>query len=160
MAVLLSAENKASDAGHGSKGRALRIILGAIVGLVAWTIVVTVFDIVLRKSWVEYALVEKSLAFTLPMMIARLSESAVSSVLSGFVAALVAKERIKSSLAAGVVLLASFLPTHISIWHKFPPWYHLFFLTSLPVLSLVGGLLRRSAGNSKAAVAEAALPEA
>jgi hypothetical protein len=128
--------------------------------LLAWAIVVTAFDIVLRKSWPDYALVEKSLAFTLPMMIARLSESAVSSVLSGFVAALVAKERIKSSLAAGVVLLASFLPTHISIWHKFPPWYHLFFLTSLPLLSVLGGLLRRPAEISKQPVPDAAVPQA
>ena len=139
--------------------RALRIILGAIAGLVAWAIIVTACDIAIRKSWVEYALVEKSLVFTLPMMIARLCESAVSSVLSGFVAALVAKERIKSSLAAGVVLLASFLPTHISIWHKFPAWYHLVFLTSLPLLSLVGGLLRRSVGVSQTAVAQVAVPE-
>jgi hypothetical protein len=156
-----STQNNASSIRNGSKSRrALRILLGAIAGLLAWAIVVTAFDIALRKSWPDYALVEKSLAFTLPMMIARLSESAVSSVLSGFVAALVAKERIKSSLAAGVVLLASFLPTHISIWHKFPPWYHLFFLTSLPLLSLAGGYLWRPGGASKPALKDVALPEA
>jgi hypothetical protein len=137
----------------------MRIIFGAVAGVVAWTIVVTACDIVIRKSWVEYALVEKSLAFTLPMMIARLAESAACSVLSGFVAALAAKERIKSSLAAGLVLLAAFLPVHISIWHKLPVWYHLVFFTSLPLLSLAGGLLRRPDGVSKPVVAEAALPE-
>jgi hypothetical protein len=153
MAVSLSTENKSTHAGNGSRGRrALRIILGAIAGLVAWAVVVTAFDIILRKSWVDYALVEKSLAFTLPMMMARLSESAVSSVLSGFVAALVAKERTKSPLAAGVVLLALFLPAHISIWHKLPVWYHLTFFTSLPLLSLAGGLLTRSARASSAVV--------
>jgi hypothetical protein len=150
----------ASNAVNNKRRRAIRIVLGALAGVVVWAIAVTVCDIVIRKSWVEYALVEKSLAFTLPMMITRLSESAACSMLSGYVAALVAKERIKSSLAAGVVLLASFLPTHISIWHKFPAWYHLVFLTSLPLLSLVGGLLRRPARISKPAIAEAALPEA
>lgn len=119
----------------------MRITLGALASVVVWLIVVTACDIVIRKLWPEYAQVEKSLVFTLPMMIMRLSESAACSVLSGFVAALVAKERIKSSLAAGVVLLALFLPVHISIWSKFPPWYHLVFLTSLPVLSLAGGFL-------------------
>ncbi|MFZ3245309.1 MAG: hypothetical protein WA185_09555 [Candidatus Acidiferrales bacterium] len=150
----------ASNTGGSKKRRAIWIVLGAIAGVVAWTIAVTACDIVIRKSWVEYALVEKSLAFTLPMMITRLSESAVCSVLSGFVAALIAKERIKSAAIAGVILLALFLPVHISIWSKFPPWYHLVFLTSLPVLSIAGGLLRRPARVSKTAVAEAALPEA
>jgi hypothetical protein len=138
-----------SKRGNDGKGwRVVRIILGVVAGLVAWTIIVTAFDIALRKSWHEYALVEKSLVFTLPMMIARLSESAVSSVLSGFAAAVVAKNRITAALIAGLITLAAFLPTHISIWHKFPVWYHLIFLTSLPVLSVAGGLLRRPAGVS------------
>ncbi len=119
----------------------MRIFLGALAGVVVWVIVVTVCDLVVRKLWIGYEQVEKSLAFTLPMIFVRLSESAACSVLSGFVAALVAKERVKSALAAGVVLLALFLPVHISIWSKLPPWYHLVFLTSLPVLSLAGGLL-------------------
>ena len=130
--------------------RVMRMILGVIVALAVWTIVVTACDIAMRKLWVDYALVEKSLVFTLPMKIMRLSESALSSLVSGFVGALVSKERIKSPLAAGVLILAMFLPSHISIWHKFPVWYHLTFLTSLPVLSLAGGLLRRPAGASGA----------
>jgi hypothetical protein len=132
--------NRGNDS---TRRRALRIFLGALAGVVVWVIVVTACDLVVRKLWIGYEQVEKSLAFTLPMMFARLSESAACSVLSGFVAALVAKERVKSALAAGVVLLALFLPVHISIWSKFPPWYHLVFLTSLPVLSLAGGFLWR-----------------
>lgn len=144
----LSTGDVALAAGNESKGRrVVRIILGAIAGVVVWAIVVTACDVVVRKLWPEYAQVEKSLVFTLPMMIMRLSESAACSVLSGFVAALTAKERIKSSLAAGVVLLALFLPVHISIWSKLPVWYHLVFFTSLPVLSLAGGFLRRVAGE-------------
>ncbi|HEV2289270.1 MAG TPA: hypothetical protein VGR81_09990 [Candidatus Acidoferrales bacterium] len=129
-----------------------RIILAVIAGLIAWAVVVTVCDIAMRKLWIDYALVEKSLVFTLPMKIMRLLESGVSSVVSGFVVALVAKERIKTPLATGVVTVAMFLPTHISIWHKFPVWYHLTFFTSLLVLSVAGGLLRRPAKASSAAV--------
>ncbi|MFZ0212990.1 MAG: hypothetical protein WBE20_13580 [Candidatus Acidiferrales bacterium] len=155
------ANGDVSNRGNDSKGRrAIRIALGALAGVVVWTVVVTAIDIVIRKLWPQYALVEKSLVFTLPMMIMRLSESAACSVLSGFVAALVARERVKSPAAAGLVLLALFLPFHISIWSKFPVWYHLVFFTSLPVLSLAGGLLRKPAGISKAVVAEATLPEA
>ena len=137
-----------SKRGNDSKGwRVVRIILGAIAGVVVWLIAVTVCDVIIRKLWVEYAQVEKSLVFTLPMMIARLLESAVISVLSGFVAALIANERAKSSAAAGLVLLAFFLPFHISIWSKFPVWYHLVFFTSLPLLSLAGGYLWRFVGE-------------
>lgn len=152
--------NASSTATNGKGRRVIRMILGVVAGLVVWTIVVTACDIAVRKLWIEYAQVEKSLAFTLPIMLTRLSMSAACSVLSGFVAALVAKEKIKSALAAGMVLLALFLPVHISIWSKLPVWYHLVFFTSLSVLSLGGGLLRRPAGASRAAVAEAAFPEA
>lgn len=153
-------ENRAARDGRGSKGRhVLRIILGVLVGLAVWTAVVTACDITMRKLWIDYALVEKSLVFTLPMKIMRLLESGVSSVVSGFAVALVAKERIKWPLATGVLILAMFLPSHIAIWHKFPVWYHLTFFASLPLLSLAGGLLRRTAGVSTPAVAEAALPE-
>jgi len=31
---------------------------------------------------------------------------------------------------------------HYSIWDKFPIWYHLTFLVSLPLLSAIGGSLR------------------
>ena len=152
-----STENGIPRAGRDSKGRlVLRIILGVIAGLVVWAVVVTVCDIALRKSWPDYALVEKSLAFTLPMMIARLAESAVSSLVSGFAVALVAKERIKSPLVAGILILAMFLPVHISIWHKLPVWYHLTFFASLPLLSLAGGLLMRSGGASRTVVTSAA----
>ncbi|MGB6875989.1 MAG: hypothetical protein WBD87_08130 [Candidatus Acidiferrales bacterium] len=135
----LATKNGATHAGNDSKGRrVMRIILGAIAGVIVWTVVVTACDIAVRKLWIEYALVEK---------------------LSGFVAALIAKERVKSA-AAGLVLLAIFLPVHISIWHKLPVWYHLVFFTSLPVLSLAGGLLRRPAGISQTPATQAALPEA
>ncbi len=153
-------ENRAEHAvKNGSGRRVMRIILAVVAGLVVWTVVVTVCDIAMRKLWIEYALVEKSLVFKLPMKIMRLLESGVSSLVSGFAVALVAKERIKSPLATGVLILAMFLPSHISIWHKFPLWYHLTFFASLPLLSLAGGLLQRTAGISKPAAAEAALPE-
>ena len=149
----LSSESGARHAGNDSKGwRALRIILGVIAGLVVWTVVVTACDIAMRKLWIDYALVEKSLVFTLPMKIMRLLESGMSSLVSGFAVALVAKERIKWPLATGVLILAMFLPTHISIWHKFPVWYHLTFFSSLLLLSLAGGLLWRPGKISRAAV--------
>lgn len=157
--MALSNQNRAAANGGGAR-RVTRIIVGVVVGLIVWTVVVTVCDVAMRKLWIDYALVEKSLVFTLPMKIMRLLESGVSSVISGFAVALVAKERIKWPLLTGALILAMFLPSHISIWHKFPVWYHLTFFASLPLLSLAGGLLRRRGGASRPTVAEAAIPEA
>jgi hypothetical protein len=121
----------------------LRQIGGAVVGVIAWGIVVTVLNLGLRHGWPAYAAVEKAMLFTVPMMAARLSISGISSLVSGFVAAAIGR-RGQAALIAGVLLLLIFLPIHYMIWSKFPLWYHLTFLTSLPVLSIIGGQFSRS----------------
>ncbi len=117
----------------------LRLILGIIVGVLVWGVLVTILNLGLRHGWSDYAAVEKAMTFTLPMMIARLSMSGVSSLAGGAVASAISRERLRAALGAGVILLALFIPVHLSIWTKFPIWYHLTFLTSLPVLSVIGG---------------------
>jgi hypothetical protein len=42
------------------------------------------------------------------------------------------------SLAGALVVI--FLPV-ITLWKRFPPWYHVVFLASLVVVTLLGGLL-------------------
>ncbi|HEY5238099.1 MAG TPA: hypothetical protein VIJ62_06940 [Rhizomicrobium sp.] len=126
-----------------------RMIGGAVAGIVVWIVVVTVLNLGLRYSWHDYAAVEKAMIFTFPMMAARLLESAVSSIVSGWAAATIGK-RLLSAKIAGLVLFLLFLPLHYSIWNKFPAWYHLTFLTSLVVLSVVGGMLARKPGAQPA----------
>ncbi|MBI3675081.1 MAG: hypothetical protein HY243_00485 [Proteobacteria bacterium] len=122
----------------------LRKILGIVAGVIAWGVVVTLLNMGLRTAWPEYAVIDKAMtfAFTVPMMAARLSESAVSSLVSGYLASLISKERAWTALLTGLVLLAIFAFIHYQIWNKLPLWYHLTFLMSLPVLSLIGGRLR------------------
>jgi hypothetical protein len=121
----------------------LRILAGAIAGVVVWFIVVTILNFGLRSAWADYAAVEKAMSFTVPMMIARLTESGISSIIGGMVAARMGRDRLQSALAAGIILLALFVPIHYSLWHRFPIWYHVTFLTSLVVFSIVGGYLVR-----------------
>jgi len=116
----------------------LRLFGGVVVGIVAWIVIVTVLNLGLRYGLPGYAAVEKAMNFTLAMMFARLSISAVSSLVSGYVAALASKGG-WAPWIAGTLLLALFLPEHYSIWSRFPIWYHLTFLISLPLLSVVGG---------------------
>jgi len=118
-------------------------ILGIVAGVVAWAVIASVLNLGLRHGWADYAAVEKAMAFTVPMMIARLGESALSSLASGYLAALVARGARSAALGAGVVLLLLFIPVHYQLWHSFPIWYHLTFLVLLPVLSWLGGTLLR-----------------
>ncbi len=119
----------------------LRSIGGIVAGLVVWAIVVTVLNLGLRYGMPGYAAVEKAMLFTVPMMAARLSISAVSSLASGYAAAAIGRRQMPA-IVAGIIMLLLFIPVHYSIWDKFPIWYHLTFLISLPVLSALGGTLR------------------
>jgi len=126
-----------------------RLIGGMIAGAVVWFVVVTILNLGLRYGWHDYAAVEKSLHFTLPMMVARLTESGISSIASGVIASLVGRNRFQSALGAGVILLLPFAYFHSQIWSMFPVWYHLTFLTSLVVLSILGArLVAPSAGTT------------
>jgi len=122
----------------------LRTIWGAILGPIVWLALATALNLVLRYTWHDYAMVEKAMTFTVPMMAARLTVSGIGSLVGGVAAAAVGRNRVASPLLAGLILLAIFAPFHLTIWPKFPIWYHLTFLISLPVLSLLGGRLARS----------------
>jgi hypothetical protein len=125
----------------------LRLIGGVIAGIIVWIVVVTVLNLGLRYGMTGYAAVEKAMLFTLPMMVARLTISGISSLISGYAAAAAGKRQL-AALIAGVVLLLPFLWVHYQIWHNtpnlFPIWYHLTFLISLPVLSIIGGRFARA----------------
>jgi hypothetical protein len=121
----------------------LRLIGGVIAGIVGWFVVVTAIDVAMRYGWHDYAAVEKAMTFTLPMMIARLSESAVSSLAGGYIAARIDKGG-WAPLLAGTLLLLPFAYEHYQLLHRFPLWYHATFLLSLPVLSWVGGKFVRA----------------
>lgn len=121
----------------------IRLIGGVIAGVVAWIVIVTILNLGLRHGWSDYAEVEKAMKFTFPMMAARLAMSGISSLAGGFLAALVEKGR-RAPLISGAILLVLFLPVHYNMWAKFPVWYHLTFLLSLPILAWAGGKLWRS----------------
>ena len=119
----------------------LRKVLGTLAGLLAWIVIVTVLNFGLRAALPGYAAVEKAMAFTLVMMVGRLAISFVSSLASGFIATKVGDH--SSALIAGVILLILFVPVHYQNRSKFPVWYHLSFLASLPLLSIAGSRLAR-----------------
>jgi hypothetical protein len=120
----------------------LKPIAGVVVGVVVWGLVAMGLDYGLRHFWPAYATVERAMLFTIPMMIARLLESAASTLFAGYIAAKIDGGG-SAALIAGIILLIIFAPIHYSIWAHFPIWYHLTFLVSLPLLAWVGGRLAR-----------------
>ena len=116
-----------------------RTILGVIAGLVVWLTIVTVAGLIMRGAWPDYASVADAMTFTLPMMLARLVIAALATLAMGVVTAVIAGPSMRARLLPGVLLLAVFIPVHITLWDKFPVWYHLTFLMSLVPLAYLGG---------------------
>ena len=72
---------------------------------------------------------------------ARLLMAIVTSVVTGAVTGWISRSSRWPRLIVGSVVLAMFVPVHIAIWSKFPPWYHLTFLLTIIPAVLVGALL-------------------
>jgi hypothetical protein len=113
-------------------------ILGVVGGLMVWVVAVVVAGVLLRSLWPAYVAASGDMSFTLPMKLTRLSIGALTTLAAGAVAALIGRST-WMAVVTGAILLLIFIPDHISLWDKFPVWYHLWFLTSLVPLALVGG---------------------
>jgi hypothetical protein len=118
----------------------LRQIGGVVGGVVVWFLIANVGNHVLRVTWPGYSEVEVATTFTLGMLIARLLLGAISSLCAGFAAAWVTNRSMFAIKSLAGLLLIMFLPV-ITLWERFPPWYHVVFLASVVVVTLLGGLL-------------------
>ena len=120
----------------------LRIILGVVAGFIVWSILWVGVDAGLRAVWISYDESVKAMTFSSSMLIVPLILSAIVSVVSGFVAALIAKENSKSPLILGIVLLIVGIFVQMGVWDKIPLWYHLAFWILLVPMTVLGGKLR------------------
>ena len=120
----------------------LRIFLGIIVGFVVWSILWVGIDAVLRAVWSGYDESVKAMTFSTTMLIVPLVLSVFCSIISGFVAALIAKENSKSPLILGILLLIVGIFVQVNVWDKIPLWYNLAFWILLIPMTVLGGRLR------------------
>ena len=120
-----------------------RNVLGVALGLVAWIVVASIGNRMLRAGIAGYGDAEAAMAFTQPMLLARLLLGAVSSLVAGYVAAWSCRSSDGGVKALVGALLVISVPMHIALWARFPAWYHLIFLVSLAVLAIAGSKLRR-----------------
>src|SRR5215204_839369 len=132
-----------------------RIILGAIVGFIVWTILLIGSDqiwIALSPDWYGKHQTELQAAVTnkTPLMadstilLIAVIRSAILSIITGFIAAWIARENFKSPLLLGVFLLAFGSFIHSMILNNVPIWYHFLILLPLIPLAIFGGKLKRN----------------
>jgi hypothetical protein len=124
----------------------MKRILGVVAGLVVWMLLASAAGLILRAAWPEYSAVAASMAFTLPMKVARLSIGALATIAAGLLTAVITRST-GAALVVGAVLLLLFIPQHVMLWNQFPVWYHLTFLSSLVPLSYAGGRMVVGSGT-------------
>jgi hypothetical protein len=121
--------------------RVIRFVAVLAVGLLVWVVVATLGNFVLRAIIHDYHTEEVAVSFSLISQIARLALGVVSTAVATAAAVALGRGGVGAPLALGFLLLALFVPVHVSLWQKFPVWYHLFFLASLPLVAYVVGKL-------------------
>jgi len=130
----------------------LRIILGVIAGFFAWAIVWFGSERVLSVIWPAFgaqqsafqAAIENEVPFTgeTTFLLTQIVLATVVSVISGFLAALVAGENKRAPLILGVLLLAMGLLKAFMSWPLVPVWHHIIFTAILLPMTIIGGKLK------------------
>jgi hypothetical protein len=116
----------------------VRAVIAVVAGVVLWFVAATVLNLGLRYAWSDYAAVERTMAFTMPMALARQAIGAVSSVAAGYLVGRVAPGRLRVVGALVALLLVATVPAHVWLWDRLPLWYHIVFLGSVAVLPWFG----------------------
>ena len=133
----------------------IRLILGIIVGFVVWTILWLGSEqmlSVLSPGWFgahqiafEKATFNKE-PFTVEtsILLVNLFRGILITIISGYVAALIAAENKRSTLILGILLLAFGLFVVAMTWSMIPIWYHILFSLMLIPMTILGGKMRRT----------------
>jgi hypothetical protein len=129
----------------------VRSTVAFLAGLVAWALIATLINFVLRMTLDGYTAAEPALTFTLGMMVARLLMAAVTSVAAGALVGAITRSGTRVAWVLGAVILALFIPSHVRLWSHFPLWYHLAFLVPLVPLIVLGSWLTRARTPGKVA---------
>ena len=130
----------------------LRIVLGVIAGFIAWLIVWVGSEKILSAIWPEWfgahqtafqAAIEHGGQFTADtsILLIHIVLGSIVSVMSGFLAALIAGENKRAPLILGFLLLAVGLLKVVMSWPYVPIWYHVIFTAILLPMAIMGGKL-------------------
>ena len=131
----------------------VRIVLGVITGFFAWAIVWIGSEKILSAIWPEgfgahQRAFEAALAnggqFTADttLLLMHIVLGSIVSVMSGFLAALIAGENKRAPLVLGFLLVAFGLLKVVLSWPYVPIWYHVIFTALLIPMTIMGGKLK------------------
>ena len=134
----------------------VRIVFGVIAGFIAWSIVWVGSEQVLSAIWPEWygahqvafeAAVANGGQFTAEttILLMNIVRGSMVSLVSGFLAALIAGENKRSPLILGLLLVAFGLLIVVLSWPYVPIWYHVIFTALLIPLTIMGGKLKTAA---------------
>ena len=131
----------------------VRIVLGVIAGFFAWAIVWVGSEKILSAIWPEWfgahqtafqAAIEHGGQFTADstILLMHIVLGSIVSLMSGFLAALIASENRRAPLVLGFLLVAFGLLKVVLSWPYVPIWYHVIFTAILIPITIMGGKLR------------------
>jgi hypothetical protein len=138
----------------------VRIVLGVIGGFFSWAIVWFGSEKIFSALWPEWfgahqvafqAAIEHGGQFTADstVLLIHIVLASIVSVISGFLAALIAGENKRAPLVLGFLLLAFGLLKVVMSWPYVPIWYHVVFTAILLPMALVGGKLKTAPSKKK-----------
>lgn len=129
-----------------------RILIGIVVGFIAWTIIWlgsdTIFSSLsdMYRSQVDAAVLAQAnnSEFVLgnTYLMIRLAVSVFASIVAGFLAAMISGEHSRTTLILGVLLLLVGILFQAMAWKFMPVWYHTIFLILLIPMTILGGKFR------------------
>ena len=130
----------------------VRIVLGVIAGFIAWAIAWVGSEKILSAIWPEgygahqlafQAAIENGGQFTADttLLLMHIVLGSIVSLMSGFLAALIAGENKRAPLVLGFLLAALGLLKAVLSWPYVPMWYHVIFTAVLMPMTIMGGKL-------------------
>ena len=117
-----------------------RFVLAQILGIAIAVAIGGSGFFLLRNLWPDYAVAVPEKAYTVAMLIARLSLGVVATAVAAWVATSVAGDKGRAACWIGGLFLAVSLPNHLFVvWDDYPVWYHAVYLAYLgPIAGLTG----------------------
>lgn len=129
----------------------VRIVMGVIAGFFAWAMVWFGSEKVLSSLWPAFgthqrafqAAIENGGPFTADtkMLFTHIVLGSIVSLMSGFLAALLAGGNQRAPLVLGCLLLAFGVLKAVMSWPYVPLWYHVIFTALLLPMAILGGKL-------------------
>jgi len=130
----------------------VRIVLGVIAGFFAWVIAWFGSEKILSAIWPAFGAHQRAFEEVLKnggqftadttLLLMHIVLGSIVSVMSGFLAALIAGDNIRAPLVLGFLLVAFGLLKVVLSWPYVPIWYHVIFTALLIPMTIMGGKLK------------------